>query len=82
MFDLETREQRHVVAVALDAVRHVGHHVAHELLGLVEDLVGVDQDFADVRLEVIADGADDERRFLVDQERARGRLAGAFDRAP
>ncbi len=82
VFDLETREQRHVVAVTLHAVRHVGHHVAHELLRLFIDFVGVDQHFADVRLEVIADRADDERRFLIDQERAVGRLAGAFDRAP
>ncbi|PMQ17004.1 hypothetical protein JaAD80_07785 [Janthinobacterium sp. AD80] len=82
VFDLEAREQRHVVAVAFYAVHHVGHHVAHELVRLVVDLVGIDQDLADVRLEVVADGADDQRRFLVDQESAVGRLAGAFDGAP
>ena len=48
VLDLEAREQRRVVAVALDPVDAVGHHVAHELAGLVEDVVGVDQDLADV----------------------------------
>ncbi len=33
--------------------------------------VGVDQDLADRRMEVVADGADDEARFLEDQERRR-----------
>ena len=70
VFDLEAREQRHVIAVALDPVDHVRHHVAHELLGLFVDVVGIDQDFADVGLEIIADGADHERRFLIDQEGA------------
>jgi hypothetical protein len=42
----------------------------HELLRLVEDLVGVDQDFADIGLEVIADGADHQAALLVDQEGA------------
>jgi hypothetical protein len=41
--------------------------VAWANLRPVVDLVGVDQDLADVGLEVVADGADDERGFLVDQ---------------
>ena len=82
VFDLEAREQRHVVAVAFYTMRHVRHHVRHELLRLVENLVGVDQDFADVRLEVVTDCADHQRAFLVDQEGTGRRLAGAFDRAP
>ena len=32
---------------------------------------GVDQDLADVGLEIVADRADHEARFLVDQERRR-----------
>src|SRR5471032_425953 len=82
VFNLETREQRHIVAVALHAVHHVGHHVAHELVRLFVDIVGIDQDLADIGLEVVADRADHQRRFLVDQEGARGRFAGAFDGAP
>jgi hypothetical protein len=36
----------------------VGHHMRHELLRLFVDVVGVDQDLADVRGEVVADRAD------------------------
>ena len=82
MFDLEAAEQRRVVAVALDLVRRLGHHVGHELLGLVVDVVGVDQDLADVGGEVVADRANDQRAFLVDQERALARLGRAVDGAP
>ena len=58
VLDLEAREQRHVIAVTLDPVHHVRHHVAHELLSLFVDVVGIDEDFTDVWLEIIADGAD------------------------
>ena len=59
----------------------LGHDVGHELLRLVVDVVGVDQDVADVVIEVIADGADNQTRFLVNQKRTFG-AAGAVDRAP
>ena len=71
VLDLEAREQRDVVLVELHALTLSGHHVLHELLRLLVDLLGVDQDLADVRLEVVADRADDQARLLVDQERAR-----------
>src|SRR5258708_39080881 len=71
MLDLEAREQRHVVAIALPPPDVVGHDVAHERHRLLEDRIGVDQDLADVGLEVVADGADDEAAFLVDEERRR-----------
>ena len=82
MLDLETREQRHIVAVALDAVDRSRHHVRHELLRLIEDLVGVDQDLADVGLEVVADGTDDKAALLVDQEGSLLQLGCVFDRLP
>ena len=82
VLDLEAAEQRRVVAVAFDARGMLGHDVGHELLGLLIDVVGVDQDVADVVVEVIADGADHEARFLVDQERALGALGGAVDGGP
>ena len=82
VLDLEAREQRHVVLVELHAI-HVGrHHVAHELLRLLVDRFGVDQDLADVRMEVVADRADDEARFLVDQVGAGLHLGGILDGAP
>ena len=43
---------------------------------------GVDQELADVRMKVVADGANDQARFLVDQERAGLALRRAVDRLP
>ena len=71
MLDLEAGKEGRVLAVALHAVHHVGHHVRHELAGLIVDGVGVDEDFSDVGLEVVADGADDEVAFLNNQEGGR-----------
>jgi hypothetical protein len=79
VFDLEAREQRCVVAVALDAGSMLGHHMGHELLGLVVHVVGVDQDVADVVVEVVADGTDHQGGFLVDQECALAALGGAVE---
>jgi hypothetical protein len=61
VLDLEAAEQRRVVAVALHAGRMLGHDVRHELLRLVVDVVGVDQDVADVVIEIVTDGADHQR---------------------
>ena len=82
VLDLEAREQRHVVAVALHARDVARHHVGHELRGLVVDVVGVDQDLADVGLEVVADRADHQAAFLVDQEGAGLALRRALDGSP
>ena len=82
VLDLEAREQRDVVVVALHAVDVLRHHVGHELARLLIDVVGVDEDLADVGLEVVADGADDEAALLVDQEGAVLGLGGAVDGAP
>ncbi len=67
MLDLEAREQRNIVAVALHALHVVGHDVGHEGLRLLVDVVGVDQDLADIGREVIADRPDDQTRFLIDE---------------
>ncbi len=82
MFDLETGKQRHIVVVALDAIDVARHDGAHEGLGLLEYLVGIDQDFADFRLEIVADGANDQTAFQVDQEGAVLLLGSAFDGGP
>ena len=71
MFDLEAREQGRFFTVTLDATDHVGHHVSHELTCLIIDFVRVDQDFTDFRLEIVADGTDNEVAFFNDQERSR-----------
>ena len=81
VLDLETAEQRCVIAVALDPGSVLGHHVRHELLGLFVDVVGIDEDVTDLVVEVVADGADHQARFLIDQERALA-LGGTVDGAP
>src|SRR5690606_25609297 len=75
VFDLEAREQGDVVAVHLDPLDGIGHDHAHEGGGLLVDIVGVDEDFADFGRVVIADGANDQAGFQVD-EYGRGIFAG------
>ena len=82
VLDLETREQRGIVAVAFDPGRMLWHHVRHELLGLVVHVVGVDQDVADVMVEVVPDGAYHQAGFLVDEEGAFATFGGAVNRRP
>ena len=61
VLDLEPAEQRCVVAVALHARGMLGHDVGHELLRLVVHVIGVDQDVANVVVEVIANRANHQR---------------------
>ncbi len=82
VFDLEARKQRQIVAVTFDPADVVGHHMRHELMRLLVHVLRVDQDFTDVAGEVVADGADDERRFLVDQESTGLRAACILDGGP
>ena len=82
MFNLETAEQRGIVAVTLHTWCKLGHHVAHKLLSLVVNVVGVDQDIADIAVEVIANGANDQAGFLVNEECTFGTLCGAVNGSP
>jgi len=76
-FDLETVEQRHAVFVELDLAGVLRHHLADERQGFFLGIDAVDQHFADVLAQVVADGADDDVAFLVDQE-GRGTVLGRF----
>ena len=81
-FDLEAVEQRGVVDVLLELPHVLRHHLLDELFRLFVHLRRVDQDLADVGAHVVAQRADDQPRFLVDQER-RGLLQRGFgDRLP
>ena len=82
VLNLKAAEQRRVVAVALHAGGMLGHDVRHELLRLVEHVVGVDQDVANVGIEVIANGANHQAGFLVNQESAFTRFGGAVNGGP
>ena len=82
VLDLEAAEQRGIVSVAFDAGGVFRHDVRHELLGLLVNVVGVDQDVTDVIVEVVTDCADHQARFLVNQESTLGTLSGTVDGAP
>ncbi len=81
-FNLEAREQRNRVLIQLQLAQVVWHHLLDELPRIVVELLGVDEDLADVVAQVVAQGADDEFRFLVDQEGCRARGGGFGNRLP
>src|SRR5471032_2886533 len=81
-FDLETVEQRNAVFVQLDLAGVLRHHLADEGQGFVLGFNAVDQHFADVLAQVVADGADDHVAFLIDQERRGAIQRGFFDGGP
>ncbi len=81
-FDLEAVEQRNVVGVVLELAQGLRHHLLHEFAGGVVQLLGVDQDLAHVGAQVVAQGAHDQARFLVDQERGRLGQRRFGDRLP
>ena len=80
--DLEAVEQRGVVGVVLELAQVVRHHLLDEVLGLGVHLRGVDQDLANVGAHVVAQGAGDQARLLVDQERRWLAQRGVADRLP
>ena len=81
-FDLEAVEQRDVVLVVLELAQGLRHHLLHELARGLVQLLGVHQDLADVGAQVVTQGAHDQPRFLVDQERRRLGQRGLGDGAP
>ena len=56
--------------------------MAHELPGLFINSLGIDEDFADFLVEIVADGANDQTAFLINQVCAALLLGGGFDRSP
>ena len=71
-FDLVAREQRHRILIQLQfALRVRRHEPLHVLLRLLEGLGLVDQAFADIVGEIIAQAACDRVAFLEYQERRR-----------
>ena len=82
VLDLKAREQRHVVFVELDLAHIGGHHGRHKRLRLLENFRRIDENFADIGLEQIADRAYHEARFEIDQLRRFDALGGAIDGFP
>ena len=69
MFDLKAGEQGHIIAVSLDASHIVGHHHRHKGFRLLVDFFGVDEDFTDIRREIITDGSNHQTRFKINEHR-------------
>ena len=68
MLNLKAGKQRRMVAVAFDASDHVRHDMPHELLGLLADIVGVEENLSDIGGEIIADRTNHQTRFLINQK--------------
>ena len=81
-FDLEAREQRRGVLVQLELAQVVRHDLLDEIARVLEQVFVIDEDLADVIAQVVAQRADDELGFLVDQERTGARGGGFGDRLP
>ena len=82
VFNLKAREQRYIVVIQLHFMNVGRHHGRHERLCLLKNFRCVDENFADVRLEQVANRADDEARFQIDQLRRFDILGGAIDGFP
>ena len=81
--DLEAREQRNVVGVALEALLRFGRHEPrHVFLRGRERGVVVDQHFADVVGEVVTQAARHCVAFAIHQVRGRAVLGGRVDLVP
>ncbi len=82
-FDLIVAEQRDLAGVKLDFAAEIGTPEGGDMLARqLEHFRVVDQDFADVLAQIVAEGAHDNVAFLVDQERSRAVFSGFFNRFP
>src|SRR5690554_899343 len=80
--DLEAVEQGHAVFVQLDLAGVLRHHLTDEVESLIAHGRVVDQYFTDILTQVVADGADDDVAFLIDQEGATAFTGGTLDGFP
>ena len=81
-FDLEAVKQRHAVFIQLDLAGVLRHYLINKAQGFLLRFNAIDQYFADVLAQVVADGADDHVAFLVNQERCSAVQRRFFDRCP
>ena len=66
--DLKTRKQRNVFGIQLQFAQIVRHDLLYEFTRIVKNPLVIDEDFADVVTQVIAQCAYEQVAFLVDQE--------------
>ena len=69
-FDLKSAEQRHLAFVSAHSAGAFRHHLRDEVLRLPIHVLVVDENFADILAEVVADRADDDIAFLIDEKRS------------
>ena len=81
-FNLKARKQRHSVLIQLELAQIIRHHLLNELASVVVEFLVIDQDLADIIAQVVAQRADDELGFLINQERCRARSRSFSDRLP
>ena len=82
VFDLKARKQWHIIAIAFDTIYVVRHHHTHKGSGLISDIVGINQDLADIGREIITNRTNHQARFKIDQNRGWIIFGGAVDRGP
>ena len=80
--DLIAVKEGDAVLVELELTQVVRHHLLDEVPGLVVDRLVVDDDLADVGAEIVAQRADDDVAFLIDEDRGLELGLGLLDRLP
>ena len=82
-FDLVVAEQRDFTAVQFDFAAEIRTAQGSDVLfGQIENFWIVDQDFADVRAQIVAECTYDDVAFLMDQEGRSAAFSGFFNRFP
>ena len=69
-FDLVTGKKWDSIIIKLHFMQIVGHHQLHKFFRAFECGLMVDEDFIDVIAQIIANGANNDVAFLVDEERS------------
>ena len=59
MLNLEAREQWNIILVALHSWQVIWHHYRHKRSSLLVDIIGIDKDLTDIRLEVVTNRTND-----------------------
>ena len=82
-FNLVVAEQRDFTGVQFDFAAEIRTTQRGDVLTRhLHDFWVVDEDFADVLAQIVAEGTHDNVTFLVDQERSRAALSGFLNRFP
>ncbi len=81
-FNLVAGEQGYRIIIKLEFGQVVRHDLGHELDGTLMNFLVIDKNFTNIATQVVAQGADDNVAFLVDQKWRRAFLAGLGNGIP